>query len=70
MSLGSVALLIGIAMLTLPAWLTIHLVRRQRRLATWTRTQATIRHVWKKKRQSSATGNTSSETSTHALRIP
>lgn len=67
MSFGAVAaLLIGIAMLILPAWLTIHLVRRQRRLATWTRTQATIRHVWKKKRQSSASGNTSTETSIHA----
>lgn len=67
MSSGAVgALLIGIAMLILPAWLTCHLVRRQRRLATWTRTQATIRHVWKKKHQSSATGTDSSETSIHA----
>ncbi|MER7609917.1 DUF3592 domain-containing protein [Nocardioides sp. NPDC127503] len=67
MSFGAVAaLLIGIAMLILPAWLTIHLVRRQRRLATWTRTEATIRHVWKKKRQSSATGTSSTETSINA----
>lgn len=66
MSFGAVAaLLIGIAMLTLPALLTIHLVRRQRRLATWTRTQATI-HVWKKRGQSSATGSTSTETSIRA----
>lgn len=67
MSFGAVtALLIGIAMLILPAWLTIHLVRRQRRLATWTRAEATIRHVWKKKHQSSATGTSSTETSIHA----
>ena len=67
MSLGAVAaLLIGIAMLILPAWLTIHLVRRQRRLATWIRAEATIRHVWKKKHQSSATGTSSTETSINA----
>ncbi|MFE3998496.1 DUF3592 domain-containing protein [Nocardioides sp. YIM B13467] len=67
MSLGAVAaLLIGIAMLILPAWLTIHLVRRQRRLATWTRTEATIRHVWKKKYESSATGTSTTETSINA----
>lgn len=67
MSFGAVAaLLIGIAMLILPAWLTIHLVRRQRRLATWTRTEATIRHVWKKKYESSATGTSSTETSINA----
>ncbi|MFI5624618.1 DUF3592 domain-containing protein [Nocardioides sp. NPDC051685] len=67
MSSGDVgALLVGLAMLILPAWLTTHLVRRWRRLATWTRTQATIRHVWKKKHQSSATGTTSSETPIHA----
>nr|WP_281365663.1 DUF3592 domain-containing protein [Nocardioides panzhihuensis] len=47
--------MVGIAMLILPAWLTIHLVRRQRRLATWTRTQATIRHTRKTKYDSSAT---------------
>lgn len=67
MSFGTAAaLLIGIAMLILPAWLTIHLVRRQRRLATWARADATIRHVWKKKHQSSATGTTSSEMHIHA----
>lgn len=67
MSFGAVAaLLIGTAMLILPAWLTIHLVRRQRRLASWTRTGATIRQVWKKKRQSSATGTSSTETSINA----
>ena len=67
MSFGAVAaLLIGIAMLILPAWLTIHLVRRQRRLATWTRTEATIRHVWKKKYESSATGTSTTETSINA----
>ncbi|MFE6645512.1 DUF3592 domain-containing protein [Nocardioides sp. NPDC057772] len=67
MSFGAVAaLLIGIAMLILPAWLTIHLVRRRRRLTTWSRTQATIRHVWKQKHQSSATGSTSTETTIHA----
>lgn len=66
MSFGAVAaLLIGITMLILPAWLTIRLVRRQRRLATWPRTQATIHHVWKK-RPPSATGTTSTETSVHA----
>ncbi|WP_406029845.1 DUF3592 domain-containing protein [Nocardioides sp. NBC_00163] len=67
MSFGAVAaLLIGIAMLILPAWLTIHLARRQRRLATWTRTEATIRHVWKKKYESSATGTSTTETSINA----
>ncbi|MBB5916636.1 hypothetical protein BJY24_005548 [Nocardia transvalensis] len=67
MSSGAVVtLLIGIAMLILPAWLTIHLVRRQRRLAAWSRTEATVRHVWKKKNQSSATGTSSTETSIHA----
>lgn len=67
MSFGAVAaLLIGTAMLILPAWLTIHLLRRQRRLASWTRTGATIRQVWKKKRQSSATGTSSTETSINA----
>lgn len=67
MSSGAVAaLLIGIAMLILPAWLTIHLLRRQRRLATWTRAEGSIRHVWKKKHQSSATGTSTTETSIHA----
>ncbi|OIJ25373.1 DUF3592 domain-containing protein [Nocardioides luteus] len=67
MSSGDVgALLIGIAMLILPTWLTTQLVRRWRRLASWTRTQGTIRHVWKKKHDSSATGTASSETSIHA----
>ena len=67
MSFGAVAaLLIGIAMLILPAWLTTHLVRRQRRLATWTRAEATIRHVWKKKYESSATGTSTTETSINA----
>lgn len=60
------ALLIGIAMLILPAWLTIRLVCRQRRLTTWTRAEATIRHVWKKKYDSSATGTSSTETSINA----
>jgi hypothetical protein len=64
MELGDVAaLLIGIAMLILPAWLATHLVRRQRRLATWTRTQATIRHTRKTKYDSSAT-TTSAATET------
>ena len=67
MSLGVVAaLLIGIAMLVLPAWLAWYLIRRWRRLATWPRAQATIRHVRKTKHNSSATGTTTSETSYEA----
>lgn len=67
MSLGDVAaLLIGIAMLVLPAWLAWYLVRRWRRLATWSRAQATIRHVRKTKHNSSATGTTTTETSYEA----
>ncbi|GGU23035.1 DUF3592 domain-containing protein [Nocardioides albus] len=68
MELGAVAaLVIGLAMLILPAWLTIHLVRRRRRLATWTRTQATIRHTRKTKYDSSAsTASGASETAIRA----
>lgn len=66
MEFGAVAaLLIGIVMLIFPAWLTTHLVRRWRRLATWPRAQARVRHVWRKKRQSSATATTSTETTVH-----
>ncbi|PSK95706.1 uncharacterized protein DUF3592 [Murinocardiopsis flavida] len=67
MSFGAVtALLVGIAMLIFPAWLAWNLIRRQRRLATWPRAQATIRHVWKTTRQSSATGTSTTEKTMHA----
>ncbi|MEU0269919.1 DUF3592 domain-containing protein [Nocardioides sp. NPDC006303] len=67
MSLGAVAaLLIGIAMLVLPAWLAWYLIRRRRRLASWPRAQATIRHVRKTKHNSSATATTTTETSYEA----
>lgn len=61
-----VSLLIGLAMLAGPAWVLWLNVRRWRRLATWLRSEGTVRHVWKTKGSSSATGTDTSETTIHA----
>lgn len=63
MELGAVAaLVVGIAFLIIPALLGRNLVIRWRRLASWPRAEARVRHVWRKKEPSSS----GSETTTHA----
>lgn len=67
MSFGAVAaLLIGIAMLIPAFWLGWYLIRRQSRLATWPRAQATVRRLRKEKRRTTVSGTTTTETTIHA----
>lgn len=61
-----VALLIGLAMLAGPTVVLWLVGRRWLRVATWPRTQGTIRHVWKSKSSTMVTGAVTSETSIHA----
>jgi uncharacterized protein DUF3592 len=62
----SVALWTGLAFLVPAAWVVWRIARRRLRLARWPRAQATVRHVWRTKGQSSATGTSTSTTTTHA----
>lgn len=67
MSAGAIAaLLVGVALLILPACLAWYLVRRQRRVATWPRAQATIRKAQKKAYRSSFIESSTTETYVHA----
>ena len=54
MERGAVAALVaGIAFLIFPALLGRNLVRRWRRLTSWPRAEARVRHVWRTKEQTS-----------------
>jgi hypothetical protein len=67
MSTGAiVALLVGIALLILPAWLAWYLVHRKRRVASWPRAQATIRNAETKAYRSSFIESSTTETYVHA----
>ncbi|MEU4452143.1 DUF3592 domain-containing protein [Nocardioides sp. NPDC023903] len=67
MSTGAtVALLVGIALLILPAWLAWYLVSRQRRVGAWPRAQATIRDAQEKAYRSSFIESSTTETYVHA----
>lgn len=67
MSTGAIAaLLVGIALLILPAWLAWYLVRRQRRVLAWPHAQATIRSTQKKAYRSSFIESSTTETYVHA----
>ena len=67
MSTGAIVALVGgIALLILPAWLAWYLVRRQRRVAAWPRAQATIRSAQDKAYRSSFVESSTTETYVHA----
>ena len=67
MSTGAiVALVVGVALLILPAWLAWYLVRRQRRVVAWPRAQATIRNAQKVAYRSSFVESSTTETYIHA----
>lgn len=67
MSTGAIAaLLVGIALLILPAWLAWYLVRRQRRVLTWPHAQATIHSTQRKTYRSSFIESSTTETYIHA----